>query len=78
MRITPAQCRAARGLLAITQSRLAELSEVSTRAINSFEGGTTKPVPSSLMALKMAFERAGVVFLDNDGVRLRRDDDDER
>jgi transcriptional regulator with XRE-family HTH domain len=77
MGISPAQCRAARGLLNIPQARLAELSGVSQRAITSFEAGSTRPMRANLMALRMAFEREGVIFLDENGegagVRLRKE-----
>jgi transcriptional regulator with XRE-family HTH domain len=76
MEISPAQCRAARGLLNISQARLAELSGVSQRAITGFEAGATRPMRANLMALRMAFEREGVIVLDGNGegpgVRLRR------
>lgn len=75
MEITAAQCRAARGLLNISQARLAEFSGVSQRAISGFEAGERKSMRANLMALRMAFEREGVIFLDNGegpGVRLRK------
>ena len=62
MEITPAQCRAARGLLNISQAQLAELSGVSQRAITNFESESTKPMRANLMAIRMAFEKVGVRF----------------
>ena len=41
--ITPAQCRAARGLLKWTQEELAVRSGVGAPAIINFEGGKTSP-----------------------------------
>ena len=78
--ITPAQCRAARGLLKWKQTDLAEWSGVGTLAINKFEGGKTAPHTATLKVLKETFEKAGVIFIaENEateanagaGVRLR-------
>jgi transcriptional regulator with XRE-family HTH domain len=69
MEITPAQCRAARGLLNISQARLAELSGVSQRAITGFEAGSTKPMRANLAAIRATFEREGVIFTEK-GVSL--------
>jgi DNA-binding XRE family transcriptional regulator len=70
--ITNMQSRAARGLLHWTQEDLAKEAGVSALTISKFEAGLTTPVPSTLAVLKIAFEKAGVEFLDGDGVRLRR------
>ena len=74
MDITPAQCRAARALLDITQDRLAELSGVSKRTIAHFEGGQRTPIPANFAAIQRAFEGAGVEFTNGEfpGVRIRR------
>jgi DNA-binding XRE family transcriptional regulator len=58
--ITPAQCRAARGLLCMSQARLAELIGVSRLTICRFEKHYI--LPPDLSALKAALERKGVVF----------------
>jgi DNA-binding XRE family transcriptional regulator len=76
MEMTPAQCRAARGLLAISQDRLVELSGVSKRTISQFEGEQRQPIPATRFALQHALEAAGVTFIAENGggpgVRLRR------
>jgi transcriptional regulator with XRE-family HTH domain len=73
--MTPAQCRAARGLLLWSQPELAERSRVSVRAIQNLERGHTDAFPATLLALRTAFEGAGVIFIesngDGPGVRLR-------
>lgn len=79
MNLTPAQCRAARGLVNMTQQQLAEASGVSLRTITHFEKGGRTPIPAILRALKDALEAAGVIFIPSNGegagVRLRRDTD---
>jgi len=76
MPILPAQCRAARGLLAWSQEMLAKQADVGLSTVRDLE--TERREISAAMATKIrtAFERAGVVFLDADGggpgVRLRR------
>jgi transcriptional regulator with XRE-family HTH domain len=80
--ITARQCRAARGLLGISQRDLAEAASVSLSAILDFETGTRKPRPATLAALRRAFEDAGVVFIPinggGQGVRLRDPDHDTK
>lgn len=76
MDITPAQCRAARSLLDMTQDRLAALSRVSKRTVVSFEAGNTKPVPVTLDAVRRALEAAGVEFIQG-GAKLREAADAE-
>ena len=69
-RMTPAQSRAARGLLGITQDQLAKEAEVSLRTLANYEKGATKPTRATLAAIQRAFEAAGVEFTDG-GVRLK-------
>ena len=75
--ITPAQCRAARGLLKWTQEELAAQSGVGAPAIINFEGGKSSPHTATLKVLKETFEEADVIFIESDteagpGVRLRK------
>ncbi|HYD70724.1 helix-turn-helix transcriptional regulator [Azospirillum sp.] len=76
MSLTPAQCRAARGLVDMTQKQLAAASGVSLRTIAHFEKGERAPIPANLRALRQALEAAGVIFIASDGegagVRLTR------
>jgi transcriptional regulator with XRE-family HTH domain len=69
--ITPGQCRAARGLLNLSQADLVERSGVSLRSIAEFERGASKPYGRTLAALISALEAEGVEFIPR-GVRLRR------
>ncbi|NIA71114.1 helix-turn-helix transcriptional regulator [Pelagibius litoralis] len=73
--MTPAQCRAARGLLDWTQQDLAKVSEVSLTTVRNFERGARQPIRANLAALRTAFEAAGIVFVEANGggigVRLK-------
>ena len=74
--ITPAQSRAARGLLAWSQQDLANEAGVGIVTVHQLEAGTSQPRRATLDVIKRAFERAGVEFIDENGggpgVRLRR------
>jgi transcriptional regulator with XRE-family HTH domain len=70
--LTPAQSRAARCLLEWSQFELGARSNLSESAVRDFEKGRCLPSPSSLVAIRYAFEDAGVEFTDSvaPGVRL--------
>ena len=74
--ITPAQCRAARGLLGWTQDDLAKAARVGVVTVRQFEGGNAEPRNATLTVLKGAIEAAGVIFIaengEGAGVRLRK------
>ena len=65
--MTPSQCRAARGLIAISQDQLAASSGVAKRTIASFENSASQPYTRTMSALMTALEAAGVVFLPENG-----------
>jgi predicted transcriptional regulator len=67
MSITPAQCRAARGLVGWTQQQLAEQASIGTVAVHQFEAGTSQPRRATLNVVRRAFEAAGVEFIDPNG-----------
>jgi predicted transcriptional regulator len=77
--IHPSQIRAARGMLDISQTELAQLSEVSLATIKKIENSSEEPrvtVPI-LLRVQRALEQAGIVFIDEDsehglGVMLRQ------
>lgn len=76
---TDAQCRAARGLLAWSQSDLAERSGVSRATVADFETGKRQPIANNLAAIRSALESAGIIFLSDGqsidggpGVRLAK------
>lgn len=62
---TPAQLRAARALLNWTRPDLADKAGVSVLTIQTFEQGTSDPRQSTLIALRSALAKAGVIFLDD-------------
>jgi transcriptional regulator with XRE-family HTH domain len=72
MSLTPAQSRAARGLLDWSQTELARRSNMSESSIRDFEKGRRVLRINNLAAVRRAFESAGVEFMDGDrpGVRL--------
>jgi hypothetical protein len=71
--VTPAQCRAARGLINMSMAQLAAAAVVPVVVIFDFEGEFGRPKPEDLAALQAALERAGVDFTNGGqpGVRLR-------
>ena len=67
MTITPAQCRASRGLIDMDQATLAVDSNVSRNTIVSFEKGQRLPNTNNLKAIRVALEKAGVEFIAENG-----------
>jgi transcriptional regulator with XRE-family HTH domain len=74
--VTPAQCRAARGLLDWSQLDLAREAGIGIVTVRQVEAGATEPRRATLVVLRQAFEKAGVEFIDENGggpgVRLRQ------
>jgi predicted transcriptional regulator len=72
--MTPAQCRAARALIDITQAELARRAVVPASLIADYETGAGTPRGADLEAIQRALEAAGVEFIDGarPGVRLRK------
>jgi transcriptional regulator with XRE-family HTH domain len=72
---TPAQCRAARALLDLTQPQLAEASSLGLSTIVDFERERRAVSAQATTAMRAALEAAGVVFIAENGggigVRLR-------
>ncbi|MER9574927.1 helix-turn-helix domain-containing protein [Mesorhizobium sp. M0400] len=73
--MTSEQCRAGRALADISQEQLAKDASVGLSTVRNFEAGRSTPVANNLKAIKSALERAGVLFIDQNGhgpgVRLR-------
>jgi transcriptional regulator with XRE-family HTH domain len=76
--ITPAQLRAGRALLGLSQIELAGRACLSLHTIKQAEAEQeARPSEAALAAIRVALEDQGVIFLDADGgegpgVRLRR------
>lgn len=68
--ITPATCRAARGLADWSQAKLAVRSNLGASTIKDYEAGRRVPTPNNLSAIQRALEAAGVEFIE-DGVKLK-------
>ncbi|GLI24563.1 transcriptional regulator with XRE-family HTH domain [Xanthobacter flavus] len=74
--MTPAQCRAARGLVDWSQADLASAANVGLSTLRNFEAGRSVPMANNLTAIRAALEDAGVIFVaengEGPGVRLRK------
>jgi len=74
--VTPAQIRAARGLLKWTQAILAHKAALSTVTLNMIENESVAPRMGTLDSIQRALEQGGVEFLDEQGqgvgVRFKR------
>ena len=73
--LTPAQCRAARGLLDWTQDDLARAAQIAVNTLRNFEAQKSTLMTNNLMAVVAALEHAGVELIaangGGGGVRLR-------
>lgn len=74
--MTPAQCRAARATISMSQDELAAKSGVAKATIAAFELGQRQPYARTIAAIRAALESAGVIFIDENGegpgVRLKK------
>ena len=65
--ISPAQCRAARGLLDWSQQDLAREAEVGVVTIRQLEAGVNQPRRATLVVVRHTLEAAGVEFIEDNG-----------
>ena len=74
--MTPAQCRAARALLGITQSQLARAAKLGLSTVVDFEKERRLVSEEAVKAMQTALQRAGIVFVEDngggEGVRFRK------
>ena len=71
MEFSPAHCRAARALLAWSQADLGAASGVGRKTIADLEREARLPYDPAHDAIRTAFERAGVEFIDGDAPEVR-------
>jgi transcriptional regulator with XRE-family HTH domain len=73
--MTPSQCRAARSLLDMTQSQLADAAKLGLSTVVDFERERRLVSQEATIALRRALQTAGVEFIDENGggpgVRLK-------
>ena len=73
--MTGGQCRAARGLLGLSQKDLATTAAVFPRTVQDFEAGARQPLSQTITVLQSALETAGIEFIPEngggEGVRFR-------
>ena len=74
--ITPDLCKAARALARLTQRELSAKAKIGDQTLADFERGARDPLPETLAKIRATLERAGVVFISENGggagVRLRK------
>ena len=66
--MTPAQCRAARALLGITQSQLARAAKLGLSTVVDFEKERRLVSEEAVKAIQAALQRAGIEFMHENGV----------
>jgi DNA-binding transcriptional regulator YiaG len=65
--MTPAQCRAARALLDMTQSQLARAAKLGLSTVVDFEKQRRSVSDAAVTAIQKALQRAGIEFTDDSG-----------
>jgi transcriptional regulator with XRE-family HTH domain len=65
--MTPAQCRAARALLGITQSQLARTAKLGLSTVVDFEKERRLVSNEAVKSIRTALQRAGIEFMDGNG-----------
>jgi len=68
--MTPAQCRAARALLGITQSQLARAAKLGLSTVVDFEKERRLVSDEAINAIQDALQRSGIEFIDGNGTGI--------
>ena len=63
--MTPQHCRAARAWLDWSQGDLSQRANIGLITIRQFENGLRTPITNNLLAMRRAFEEAGIVLNDD-------------
>lgn len=71
MKFSGKQVTAARDLLGITQTELAEAAGIDWHTLSSFETGKSEPRRSSLEKIASELERRGIEFTNGTGIGVR-------
>ncbi|MGE0109119.1 MAG: helix-turn-helix domain-containing protein [Bdellovibrionales bacterium] len=69
MTVTPAQLRAARGMIDWTRSKLAKASGISAETIKNIEHGIYTPQEATIDSIVAAFAEHDLVFMENEGIQ---------
>lgn len=69
--ISPAQCRAARGLVGWSPGRVEQEAKLPVGSVERYETGVSAPDPAFTSRVRACLEAAGVDFLGETGVQLR-------
>ena len=62
--MTPEHCRAARGWLDWSQTDLSKRANIGLSTIRQFENGIRTPITNNMLAMRRAFEQAGITLTD--------------
>lgn len=75
--MTPQQCKAARAMLDMTQTALANAAGLGLSTVVDFERGRRQVPAATVQAVRSALEAAGVIFVaengEGPGVRLKKE-----
>jgi len=74
MNITGRQIRAARGLLGLKMEELADKAGLTRITIRQIENETVQPQEKSMVKIYAVFDKFGVEFLPDEGIRIRKQD----
>jgi transcriptional regulator with XRE-family HTH domain len=74
MIVSGRQIRGARGLLGWSMEQLAEKADVTVMTLRHVENDLTQPQEKTVAALYSVLDKHGIVFLEDDGVKVRKEE----